>query len=407
MVRWLRGSMALKNSLPRSVWPQVCWQVVQVAAISLFTLLGLYLRYTYARNSSPYIDEYTTMWVAKRTVQHGLPVFSTGALYSQGLLFTYLDATFFYVLGFSEWIARLPSLLLSAAYIPLSYWVGKRILSARPAILTCALIALDPQSIGWGGRARSYSLLIFLVLLVVYFLYRGVVREDRGAYRRLALLLFLGAVFAHNEAILLYPAILAIALLWRGWRWFLRWDVLVENVVVIGGMGFSFYLYRLMQPAGWSEVGQGRGEVTLTVDVVHAWERLKPFFLGPDQLPFVGVLTFLLLAGIGYCLVRCVREGPRRLFDPLDRDAGLFYLSVLFVLVVLEMVFLVSEGRLGTRYLFFLGPVFFLISSAVGFRFLEFLGGICERTRMGIPLTWGRPILTESLIMAAVLILVT
>ncbi len=355
------------------------WRLFVLAAVSLFTCLGLYLRCTYARSSSPYIDEYTTVWVAQRTLQHGYPVFPTGALYAQGLLFTYLDAAFFYLFGLSEWIARMPSLVLSAVYIPLSYWIGKRIFSEREGLLTCGLVALDPQSIGWGGRARSYTMLVVLICLVVYFLYLGVVRQDGAKHRRLALLLFLGAVFTHNEAILMYPAMLAVALLWRGWRWFLRWDVLVENLVAIGGMGLSFYLYRLMQPTGWSEVGEGRGEVGLSLDIFRAWDRLKPFFLGPDQLPFVGLLTVLLVIGFAYLLVLCWRRGPRQLLDPTQRDVGLSFLYILFLVVVLEMFLFVSEARLGARYLFMLGAVFFLIASALLVRFLDSFGNLLRR----------------------------
>jgi len=377
-----------------------------LVTVSLFTVLGLYLRYTYARTSSPYIDEYTTMWVAQRTVQYGYPVFPTGALYAQGVLFTYLDAAVFYLFGFSEWIARLPSLVLSTGYIPLSYWVGRRIFSHREGLLTCALVALDPQSIGWGGRARSYALFVFLVVLVVYFSYLGVVRQDKAGYRRLALLLFLAAVFAHNEAILMYPALLAVALLWRGWRWLLHWDVLAENIVTIGGMGLSFYLYRLMQPMGWSEVGEGRGEVALSLDIVRAWDRLKPFFLGPDQLPFVGLLTFLLLVGVAYLLVRCWRKGRRQLLDPTGRDTGLLFLNVLFVLVVLEMFLFVSERRLGARYLFMLGPVFFLISSAVFFRSVEFVSTLLTRRNIAFVLLGRHPLRARFFLTGAILVLV-
>ncbi len=398
--------MMHRKAYARSVRESTGCRLFVLTTLLLFTVLGLCLRIIYARSSSPYIDEYTTMWVGQRTLQHGYPVFPTGALYAQGLLFTYLDAAFFYLFGFSEWIARVPSLILSAGYIPLSYWVGKRIFSNREGLLTCALVALDPQSIGWGGRARSYSLLVFLVLLVVYFLYLGVVRQDRAGYRRLALLVFLGAVFAHNEAILMYPAMLAVALLWRGWRWFLRWDVLAENVLTVGGMGLSFYLYRLMQPTGWSEVGEGRGEVALSLDVARAWDRLKQFFLGPDQLSFVWFLTFLLLVGLAYLLVLCWRKGLRALLNPKQRVTGLLFLYVLFVVVVLEMFFFVSERRLGARYLFMLGPVFFLIASAVLVRLVDLLGEFLRKHRP-VVFPARHPILARCVLTAVVLMVIT
>lgn len=313
------------------------------------------------------------MWVAQITAQRGYPVFGTGALYAQGLLFTYLDAFLFYGFGFSEWTARFPSLVLGVACIPLAYWVGSRILSDREGLLACALVALDPQSIGWGGRARSYSLLVFLALVAVYFLYLGVVRRDRPAYRRLALLFLVGAVFAHNEAILLYPAVLVVLLLWLGWRGLLRWPIAFENALAVAAMGVSFWLYRLMQPAGWSEVGEGRGEVALSLDVLRAWGRMRAFFFGPDQLPFVWALTVLVIAGLGYAVTQAWRKGPRQYLDPGGNDAGFLYLNVLLVVVIAEMLFFVSERRLGARYLFMLGPVFFMAASAVLIRCATFL----------------------------------
>jgi 4-amino-4-deoxy-L-arabinose transferase-like glycosyltransferase len=382
-------------------------RVFALTTVAAFTLLGLCLRYVYARGSSPYIDEYTTMWVALRTIEHGYPVFPTGALYAQGLLFTYLDALVFRLFGFSELIARLPGLVFSVASIPLVYWVGRRLLSDREGLLACALLALDPQSIGWGGRARSYSLLVFLVVAAVYFLHRGVVREDRASYRRLALLLLVGAVFSHNEAILLYPAFLATSLLWRGWRSHLRWPVVVENVLALAGMAVSFYLYRLMQPAGWSEVGEGRGEVALSLDVATAWGRLKPFFFGPDQLPFVGVLTALLMIGLVYLAVRAWREGPRTLLDPGGQDGGMLFLSVLLVVVMIEMLFFVSEERLGARYLFMLGPVFFLVAAAALVRSMAFLNRVLRvGTRLVGPAA-RYPLLASCVPIAGLLVLVT
>jgi len=347
------------------------------------------------------------MWVAQRTIEQGYPAFTTGALYSQGLLFTYLDAILIHLLGFSEFVARMPSLILSAGYIPLSYWVGKRIFSEREGLLTCALVALDPQSIIWGGRARNYTLFVFLVLLVAYFLYRGVVYEDRAGYRRLALLFFLGAVYSHNEAILLYPVMLAAGLLWRGWRWFFRWSLVFDNLLAIGGMGLSFYLYRRMQPPGWSEVGAGLGEVAFSLDLTDAWGGYGRFFIGPHQLPFVGILSTLLVIGLGYLLVECWRRGPRHLLDPAGRNVGLIFVSVVFVLVVLQMFLFVSEGRRSARYLFMLSPVFFLIASAVFVRGLEFLAEVLRKRNIDIVLLSRHPLLARYLITGVILITIT
>lgn len=227
-------------------------------ALLILTLLGLYFRLTYARTTSPFIDEYTTMWVAQRTIQYGYPVFSTGAIYSQGMLFTYLNALAFELFGFSELVARMPSVILSVISILLLYWVGRKLFSPWVGLIAAALLTFDPQSIIWGGRVRNYALFAFLVLLVTYLLYEGVIRRDDPRHRRLYVLCFLAAVFTHNEALLLFPAFVVVTFLRRGRRWFLRITVMAEHLLLIAGMAVSVELYRRMRPPGWTEVGVGR-----------------------------------------------------------------------------------------------------------------------------------------------------
>ena len=349
------------------------------------TCAGFYFRYAYASSSSPYIDEHTTMWVALRTLRFGYPVFSTGSLYTQGLLFTYVEALSFKLFGFSEFIARTPSLIVSVISIPLLYWLGKRLFSAEVGLIAAVLLAFDPQAIGWGGRARSYSFLLFFVMLVVLFAYEGVILRDRALYRRLQLLVFLGAVYAHNEAILLFPILVVAGLLWRGWRWFLRPVVLMEYLMVVVGMALSFYLYVGMRPEGWVSVGEGRPAISPSLNVLGAMRRYGPFFLGPDQLPFVALITLFLLAGFGYLLVRGWRKRGEGVLALLGEEKGLAFLCVTFLIAMTEMVFLVGERRFGARYLFILVPVFFLIASLSLVKFLDFLGTLPAKRGLTLP----------------------
>ena len=332
-------------------------------ALLILTLLGLYFRLTYARTTSPFIDEYTTMWVAQRTIQYGYPVFSTGAIYSQGMLFTYLDALAFELFGFSELVARMPSVILSVISILLLYWVGRKLFSPWVGLIAAALLTFDPQAIIWGGRARNYALLLLMALLSTLFFYKGVIyREDRN-YRRLSFLLLLGAVFTHNQASLLLPAYLLLALLRRGWRWFLRITVMAEHLLLIAGMAVSVELYRRMRPPGWTEVGEGRPPLGFSLNILKAIRRYKPFFVGPDHLPIVGFLTLLVILGLFYLYLAWRRQG-RAITAFVGEEGSLLFLYVLFGILMLEMVFVVNERRWSYRYLFMLSPHFFLMASA-------------------------------------------
>ncbi|HUW96492.1 MAG TPA: glycosyltransferase family 39 protein, partial [Anaerolineae bacterium] len=341
---------------------------------------GLYLRLTYALSTSPYIDEYTTMWVALRTIEHGYPVFSTGSIYAQGMLFTYLDALFILLVGFSEQVARSPSLIISVCTIPFLYVVGKKMFSAHEGLIAAAMVTFAPQAVIWGGRARNYALIQFVVLCAAFLFYKWTIAGDGDRYGWLFVITFVAAVYTHNVAMLLYPAFLLCALLCRGWRWFFQRKVITANVLIFMGMASSLYLYRRMRPPGWGEVGQGRLEVGVSFNLLGAIQRYKPFFLGMDDLPFSAVLTVLCMAGVAYFLWRVARHrafGP--VLSPSDGDSSLAYLSLFFSLIVLEMFFVVNERRWSPRYFFLEAPLFYLIATNVLSRII----GFGERTLRG------------------------
>ena len=254
--------------------------------------------------------------------------------------------------------------------------MGKKIVSPWAGVIAAALLALEPQAIIWGGRARNYTLLLFLLLLATLFFYQGVVRRDRATYRRLYTLFFILALFTHTESLLLFAAFLLCALLWRGWRWFLKPSVLLESLLCILGVGLNLYLWRLARPPGWQAFGESYPNFAPSFSPLRALKRYSPFFLGPDQLPFVGLLSLLALVGAILILWAAWRRGIKSL---VEKRGGYLFLYLLFGLVFLEMIFLVSPKRWSPRYLFMLSPHFFLMASGVVVWGVEGLVGRWER----------------------------
>lgn len=368
------GSAAVRRGfLGLSGGQRAYQEVFFLAILATLTLAGFYLRLAYLRTTSPYIDEYTTMWVAQRTIQHGYPVFSTGSIYGQGMLFTYLDALFIWLFGFSEQVARMPSLIIGVCTIPSVYFVGKKMFSAYEGLIASAMVAFAPQAVLWGGRARNYALIQFLVLWAAFFFYKWAICEGRARYRYLFVLTSIAAVFTHNVAMLLFPAFLFCAFLRHGWRWFFRRDVIEANVLVFLGLASSLYFYRRLRPPGWVVVGVGRGEIGPSFDPLAALERYKPFFLGWDDLPLAPILTILCILGISYLLWRVLmRRGFRAVLSSPDEDVPLAFLGFLFAAIVFEMFFIVTDRRWSPRYFFQDAPIFYLIGIHVLVRMIDF-----------------------------------
>lgn len=334
-------------------------------------LVALALRILYLGRISLYIDEFSTIWAAKIILKHGLPLTPAGVLYLRGVLFSYLEALFIYLLGFSEGVARLPSVLVGVLSVALIYLLGRRLFSPAVGLVAAALLTFSPEAIVWGGRARMYSLLQLFVLLVAFFLHK----VERPKYRWAFLFSFWGAVFAHEEAMILYPAMpLAMAFL-QGWRWLLgRWGIALNLLSILA----------LVTRYGLDKVGRGQLEAVQTIrpylqfpaGVEGNLRAYSRFFLEPPNLP----LTLLLFFGLFYLGARWAQrlkggalEQPR--IGGPGWEKGLLFLFILFSTPLLVMVSFAGSTWRDPRYLFMLLPFFYLIASAVSVRALEWIRG--------------------------------
>ena len=120
------------------------WNLVLLGAV---LLAALALRLFYAAHASLYIDEFTTIWAAQRVLAQGLPRFPLGAIYPQGLLYTYLDAgALIFGGGFHPVLARLPSLVLSAVTLALTVYAARRLFHTLPVGLAALWLAVDGEA---------------------------------------------------------------------------------------------------------------------------------------------------------------------------------------------------------------------------------------------------------------------
>ena len=315
----------------------------------LAIIAGFALRLAYAVHASPYIDEFTTIWAAQMVRESGLPRFPSGAVYTQGLIYTYLDAA---VLAFGDafnpFLARLPSLTLSLVTLALTVYAARRLFRTLPVGLAALWLAIDAQAIVWGGRARTYALLQLLVLAAFLAWYHGAVNGDRPAFRWLAIGLLLVALVDQPLILLLLPPLAVLALMARGRRWLRRPIVWLQAGVVAVAVAARWFLYQLMLPEGATATAGPRAFVELSQPFA-GWQSLATFFVDPNRL----LATLLLGSGVIWLLLRGRSEAPR-----WRRPV----LSTAFVLafVALEMLLVVGVSWREPRYLYPLLPLLFL-----------------------------------------------
>ena len=362
-------------------------------AVLMLTATAFGLRLVYLLHSHPFIDEFTTILATRSILELGLPVLPSGLFYEHGLLFSYVGVPFVAVAGEKSLfaLARMPSLLIGTAPVPLIYWVGRRWLSPLAGLVAATLLAFSPEGIVWGGRARMYALAQLLVLLVCFLVYEGSLGEGRSqrhiAPRRsrwLALLVLLALLLTQFGALVLVPPLFlgAIVIGWitcpEGARpWFARRAALIEGLGLALVVGFGLWVKRLGRPLGVAPLGSDSagglidelvGTISYQAGLVLDGESTVKFLARQFGVPHHLWLTLVAVVGGGltFAVWLSARKSMARQANPprgprwADPYSFLF-IWLVFGLTLVEMVVLLEPWRRNPRYLIMALPLFYLI----------------------------------------------
>jgi len=82
-----------------------------------------------------------------------------------------------HLFGFSEIMVRMPSVILGAATVGLTFLLGKELFNRRVGFLSAFLLAIAPLHVYYSQEARMYVLAAFSVTLSFYFLNRLILQK--------------------------------------------------------------------------------------------------------------------------------------------------------------------------------------------------------------------------------------
>lgn len=122
------------------------------------------------------------------------PTFNGEAFFDKPVLFNWLDAVSFELLGFTELAARLPSALLALACVLVTYLLGKRMFGSAAGFLAGSILATSALFLLLSRTVQYDMAFACCTTLALYFFYCGVVEEKRR--RRYFLLFHVAVAFA-------------------------------------------------------------------------------------------------------------------------------------------------------------------------------------------------------------------
>jgi uncharacterized membrane protein len=144
-------------------------------ALLAIVLIGLFLRVYQLGTQSIWLDEAWSVWMSKMSVPQ---LVATAAradthppLYS--LILHYWISLF----GTSELAVRLLPAVFGVLAIPVTYMVGRQLFDKEVGLVGALILALSLFNIQYSQESRTYSLMVLLTLLSIYFFLRFLQRS--------------------------------------------------------------------------------------------------------------------------------------------------------------------------------------------------------------------------------------
>ncbi len=319
-------------------------------------------------------DESRLALAAQSILVNHVPASPGGAIYTRGLLPAYVEAAAFGMLGVSDQVARLPSLVVGTLIVPATYWLARGVGREWPAAAAAAIVAFSPPLITLAREAWLYPWLTFWLVLAAGWL----LRAHRGSHPEsyvLAALSFTAAAFSHELAALFLPAV-ALCHLARS-RAGAAWAVvrsfwLIASISTIAVLALTFLLRAPTAAGGGSEfqsylrAGADLRGLTTTLRLIaasHPW-LVPASAMGLGMLLFRRRWRLLIWLPVFAVLIQLIFNGfvLTRRGHPRDIQVLIPFLAVTAVYAAWHVAPMVTCTLLGWRFtvqrLRMLGAVF-------------------------------------------------
>jgi mannosyltransferase len=197
-------------------------------AVAGLTIAGLILRIPHLGSRDLWLDEAASAKFASYDWIH----------FAKAVIFSPVNMTFYFavlhvwtrVMGDSEFMLRLPSVLFATATIPLIYILGTKLFDRRAGLASAVLMTFSASSVDFAQEARSYTLVVMLATVSSLFFVESIRKpslENCAGY--VASTVF--CIYSHMFGILLLPAHwLSLWLFRPGWK--TAWRLTLSAIVV-------------------------------------------------------------------------------------------------------------------------------------------------------------------------------
>ena len=155
----------------------------------------------------------------------------------------------FSILGYADWVVRLPSALAGTALIFISaLWITHVLkIEKKFAVWGAVLVALQPVFFFYSRIAFEANVALSIFTLSISLLF---IKSEKWLKDVIAIFLLLVAIFVYNTPLLLLPFLLPLLIWWRGWKKPKRWLPAVIGMALVIGIGITSFMNVSQQKSG-------------------------------------------------------------------------------------------------------------------------------------------------------------
>lgn len=164
--------------------------------------------------TAKFISNFFDINYLKNSLSNYPMAFAAGVFYPYG--YPILSAISFFIFGFGELQARLPSMVFSILIIPAVYYLAKIIFKEEKiALFSAFFAAINPWFIIWGGRALADLPMAFFMVLSLYFLIKST-EENKTKYWVISAIFCGSAFLMKPPGLLILPFLIFYAIYQKG-----------------------------------------------------------------------------------------------------------------------------------------------------------------------------------------------
>jgi 4-amino-4-deoxy-L-arabinose transferase-like glycosyltransferase len=295
----------------------------QQVILAAITLAAAILRLTHLGAESFWIDEVSQAKTASLIGEYGLRTVAVRDNVSplSHVILWVLQGMF----GYSEAVARLPSAIAGILLVPVTYSLGRRLVSDRVGLIAALLVAINPYGLWYSRDARMYSLLSLWCAVYLLCLLNLLRDPGRRSTIVLALVSCIG-LYIHEYFIFALVGSIGYVLVTR----FRSNRLLVYRLLLVGGTALAAFVPWILAMLSYNAFAGIAGVA-----------RSGILFFAPYTL-----LTFLIGFNFGPSVREMHIEGAA---TAMRHELGLLAVPVLALVVVASALFFSLQARIRSR----------------------------------------------------------